>query len=701
MAEAEAEEAEQEAEVPYTPPTKDGWSVAELQEALSHRAVEEIFILKSAGGTGLRVKLKGGPFRNIHPKGVPLTMPDVQRLARTHRVPLRDDIPPGGRWPYSFFMRAVEKGWVLQVVFRRDEAGLRCLTRAGSVAAVDVPNDPELISKLLRRGITVDTEPPPGLLSEFKDILVNMVGYLIVWRIFLWVSMRFMGGPMGLFRGEDSVVKSSDKSDRLSTVTFADVAGVDDAKAELQEVVDFLKNPAKYSALGATIPKGVLLIGPPGTGKTLLAKAVAGEACVPFIYSAASSFVEMFAGLGASRVRSLFAEAKKKTPCIIFLDELDSVGRSRDSTFGGGAHEEREQTLNQLLTEMDGFVENSGVIVIAATNRADMLDRALLRPGRFDRQVAVDPPDVVGREAILKVHARGRPLATDVDLRQVARRTPGFTGADLRNLLNEAAIWASRRKRADISPREVDDALERLLVGPVKSNAATNEARRRLVAYHEAGHALVGALLTDFDAIAKVSIIPRGRAGGLTFFSPSEDHVDYGLYTRTYLEQKILVAFGGRVSEELIFGEANATTGAMMDFVEATRIATSMVASQGFSENVGPMAVNVGGMLTSSGIPPASEDMTRKVDEEVQRLLRASRAKTRELLEANLPVLHKIAARLMAKETMDGAEVLALLRGEDLPDEPPPSPAAPDPAADPPADGADPSTGHAVAAAAD
>eukprot|EP00668_Euglena_longa_P031297 GGOE01040474.1.p1 GENE.GGOE01040474.1~~GGOE01040474.1.p1 ORF type:complete len:805 (-),score=193.61 GGOE01040474.1:238-2652(-) len=652
------------------PSAVDKWSIADFQHALSQRAVKEVFLLKGQDSTSLRVRLVDR-FADVVPKGVPLTVQDVRHLARRHGIPLHEGIPSSDRWAYSDFVHAVDRGWVWRVSFEHNSPTLRCFTRAGIRVSVEAPNDPQLIPKLIHHGVLVTMGPEVGLFGALFGRLF-FLGFLLISSVLAMWFIEWFFEDWSLLNGGVRQMEMSE-ADKETGVTFDDVAGVDDAKAELKEVVDFLKTPQKYSALGAAIPKGVLLVGPPGTGKTLLAKAVAGEAAVPFFYSSASGFVELYAGLGASRVRKLFAKAKKKAPCIIFLDELDSIGRARNAN-QGDVHEEREQTLNQLLTEMDGFVENSGVIVVAATNRVDILDRALLRPGRFDRQVAVDPPDVLGREAILKVHARKRPLAEDVDLKLVARRTPGFTGADLRNLMNEAAIWASRRQRKDISAKEVADALERLLVGPEKTNAATNEARQKLVAYHEAGHALLGALLPDFDAIAKVTIIPRGQTGGLTFFTPTAERLDYGLCTRTYLEQKLLVAFGGRVAEELIFGEANATTGASGDFVEATRIANSMVASGGFSESVGPMAVNLGGELSSSGIPPASQAMAVRVDEEVQRMLRAANARARELLQANLPALHKIAARLMARETMDGAEVHKVLRGEELVDEEPPAP---------------------------
>jgi cell division protease FtsH len=373
-------------------------------------------------------------------------------------------------------------------------------------------------------------------------------------------------------------------------VTFNDVAGIEQAKLELTEVVDFLKNADRFTAVGAKIPKGVLLVGPPGTGKTLLARAVAGEAGVPFFSISGSEFVEMFVGVGASRVRDLFEQAKANAPCIVFIDEIDAVGRQRGAGLGGG-NDEREQTLNQLLTEMDGFEGNTGIIIIAATNRPDVLDSALMRPGRFDRQVVVDRPDYKGRLEILSVHARGKTLGKDVDVEKIARRTPGFTGADLSNLLNEAAILAARRNLTEISMDEVNDAIDRVLAGPEKKDRMMSDRRKTLVAYHEAGHALVGALMPDYDPVQKISIIPRGRAGGLTWFTPSEEQMDSGLYSRSYLQNQMAVALGGRIAEEIIFGDEEVTTGASNDLQQVARVARQMVTRFGMSDRLGPVAL--------------------------------------------------------------------------------------------------------------
>jgi len=377
-------------------------------------------------------------------------------------------------------------------------------------------------------------------------------------------------------------------------VKFADVAGCDGAKEELVEVVDFLKNTSRYSELGAKIPKGALLVGPPGTGKTLLAKAVAGEAGVPFFSVSAAEFVEIFAGIGASRVRDLFAEAKKSAPCIIFIDEIDAVGRQRSAGFGQG-NDEREQTVNQLLTEMDGFEANNGVVVLAATNRADILDQALVRPGRFDRRIQVDPPDVQGRTEILKVHAQDKSLAPGVDLSAIARQTPGMSGADLSNLLNEGAIVAARKNKAEIDQDDIANALERISIGLEKKDAVMSEKKKRLVAYHEAGHALLGALMKDFDVVAKISIVPRGPAGGVTIFMPSEERLNTGLYSKEFLENRMCVALGGRLAEEIINGKDNVTTGASNDFQQCTQVAQAMVMQLGMSDTVGQRIVGSSG----------------------------------------------------------------------------------------------------------
>merc|ERR1719159_2234978 len=395
-----------------------------------------------------------------------------------------------------------------------------------------------------------------------------------------------MGGPMGLGKSQSKI-----EMEPNTGVTFDDVAGADGAKLELKEIVDFLKTPAKYSALGAKSPRGVLLEGPPGTGKTLLARAIAGEAGVPFVSASASEFVEMFVGVGAARVRDLFQQAEKNAPCIVFIDEIDAIGRQRaggaGGGMGGGGNDEREQTLNQILTEMDGFDGNAGVIVIAATNRADVLDAALLRPGRFDRRVPVDLPDRDGRLAILKVHSRGKPIADGVDLDIVAKRTIGFSGASLANLMNEAAIVAARRDKTEISYDEIDYSIDRVTVGMQKTTGMAFPNRQRLVAYHEAGHAIMGAMVPDYDLVTKVTVIPRTNgAGGFTLFTPSEERLDSGMYSQRYLEGQLAVALGGRVAEELVYGEDEITTGASNDLQQVRNTARRMVAQWGFAKDV-------------------------------------------------------------------------------------------------------------------
>ena len=443
-------------------------------------------------------------------------------------------------------------------------------------------------------------------------------------------------------------------------VTFADVAGADEAKQELEEVVEFLKTPDKFNELGARIPKGVLLFGPPGTGKTLLAKAVAGEAGVQFFTISGSDFVEMFVGVGASRVRDLFEQAKKAAPCIVFIDEIDAVGRQRGAGLGGG-HDEREQTLNQLLVEMDGFASNEGIIIIAATNRPDVLDPALLRPGRFDRQIVVDKPDVRGREAILKVHTKGKPIADDVDLDVLARRTPGFTGADLSNLVNEAALLAARRDKKKITMAEMEEAIERVLAGPERKSHVMTDEEKRLTAYHEGGHTLVGLLLKHADPVHKVTIIPRGRAGGYMLSLPKEDR---SYRTRSELIDRIKVALGGRVAEEVVLGEIS--TGASSDIQQATRIIRSMIMEYGMSDAIGPIAygeenhqVFLGRDLNRER--NYSEEIAGEIDREVRRYIEEAYEACRTIIVENRDKLDLIAKELLERETLSAAELEELM----------------------------------------
>merc|ERR1712025_1314608 len=474
-----------------------------------------------------------------------------------------------------------------------------------------------------------------------------------------------MGGMGGFGKSKAEIQMVPDTG-----VTFDDVAGCDGAKLELAEVVDFLKQPEAYTKNGCRIPRGVILDGPPGTGKTLLAKAVAGEAGVPFISISGSEFVEMFVGVGASRVRDIFGQAKKNAPCIIFIDEIDAVGRQRGAGFAGG-NDEREQTLNQILTEMDGFEGNPGVIVMAATNRADVLDNALLRPGRFDRRVNVDLPDFNGRTSILKVHARGKPIESDVDLEAVARRTPGFSGASLQNLLNEAAIFAARKSKTTIGWVEIDSAVDRIMVGLEKKGgtAEQTQQRKELVAFHEAGHAIVGALMPDYDQVQKITIIPRSNgAGGLTFFAPSDSRLESGLYSKQYMESQLAVALGGRLAEELIFGEDEVTTGASNDIQQVANIARRMVTQWGMSDKVGQICVGEpqGGpqfmgaaMMRNS--PMWGVSITSEVEEEVERLVNNSYLIAKKILNDNRELLEHLTAELMEREVVTAEEFQMML----------------------------------------
>ncbi|KAG1668890.1 hypothetical protein FOA52_016059 [Chlamydomonas sp. UWO 241] len=557
--------------------------------------------------------------------------------------------PNGGTWRYSDFLEAVETGKVERVRFSPKGGSLTLISVDSRQATVTLPGDGQLVDILAANGVDISVgdagEDGGGIFSKLGGLILPLA--VLAGLFFILRG----GGADGGAGSPMAFGKSQSKFQEVPAtgVTFDDVAGCDNAKLELQEVVDFLKNPDKYTALGAKIPKGCLLVGPPGTGKTLLAKAVAGEAGTPFFSCAASEFVEMFVGVGASRVRDLFEKAKAKAPCIIFIDEIDAVGRQRGGS-GGGGNDEREQTINQLLTEMDGFDGNTGVIVLAATNRADVLDSALLRPGRFDRQVTVDRPDVQGRVEILKVHSKGKVLAKDVDLQKIARRTPGFTGADLQNLMNEAAICAARKQRTDISQDEVSDALERIVAGVEKRGAVMSDKKRKLVAYHEAGHALVGALMPEYDPVTKISIVPRGNAGGLTFFAPSEERLESGLYSRQYLENQMCVALGGRIAEELIFGDDDITTGASGDFQQVSRTARLMVTQLGFVKDLGQIA------WSGRSQDDFSADTADVIDREVKKLVERAYRRAKDCLQTNIEVLHQIADVLIDKENIDGEQ---------------------------------------------
>merc|ERR1719478_1078276 len=570
---------------------------------------------------------------------------------------------------YSDFLKLVNGDRIEKVTFSADGTQLLGVDTDGTRIKLEaLPNDPDLLTQLTTHKVDVTVLPSNEAAGGLGDLAQSLILPAALFAGLFFLSRRSGGGmpggmggpgnPMGMGKSKAEIQMIPDTG-----VTFEDVAGCDGAKLELAEVVDFLKQPEVYSANGCRIPRGVILDGPPGTGKTLLAKAVAGEAGVPFISISGSEFVEMFVGVGASRVRDLFGQAKKNAPCIIFIDEIDAVGRQRGAGFAGG-NDEREQTLNQILTEMDGFEGNPGIITIAATNRADVLDNALTRPGRFDRRVTVDLPDFNGRTAILKVHARGKPLAPGVDLEGIARRTPGFSGASLQNLLNEAAIYAARKGNAEIGYDEIDAAVDRTMVGLEKKDAVQSLARRELVAFHEAGHAVAGAMIPDYDMVQKITIIPRTNgAGGLTFFSPSESRLETGLYSAQYLEGQLAVALGGRVAEEMIFGETDATTGASNDLQQVASIAGRMVKEWGMSPRVGPIALRE----PSGNQPFMGRGMGQSqtqwggqinalADMEVDRLVANAYARCKKILTENRVLLDQLAERLLEQETVSAEE---------------------------------------------
>ena len=571
-------------------------------------------------------------------------------------------------WPYSKLIDEVENNKVETVKISADRTKAQVIDREGTPILVNLPNDPQLIDILSDNGVDIAVLPQGDegwLFRALSSLLFPIL--LLVGLFFLLRRAQSGPGSQAMNFGKS---KARVQMEPKTQVTFGDVAGIEQAKLELTEVVDFLKNADRFTAIGAKIPKGVLLVGPPGTGKTLLAKAVAGEAGVPFFSISGSEFVEMFVGVGASRVRDLFEQAKQNAPCIVFIDEIDAVGRQRGAGLGGG-NDEREQTLNQLLTEMDGFEGNTGIIIIAATNRPDVLDSALLRPGRFDRQVVVDRPDYSGRQEILNVHARGKTLAKDVDLNKIARRTPGFTGADLANLLNEAAILAARRSLTEISMDEVNDAIDRVMAGPEKKNRVMSEKRKELVAYHEAGHALVGALMPDYDPVQKISIIPRGRAGGLTWFTPSEERMESGLYSRSYLQNQMAVALGGRLAEEIIYGEEEVTTGASNDLQQVTRVARQMVTRFGMSERLGPVALGRqnGNVFMGRDIASDrdfSDETAAAIDEEVRNYVDRAYSRAKKVLNENRHILDRLAQMLIEKETVEADELQDVLANSDV-----------------------------------
>ena len=575
---------------------------------------------------------------------------------------------------YSDFIEAVQDKEVSRVLLSPDNGTAQVVENDGSRSEVNLAPDKDLLKILTENDVDIAVTPTK-LANPWQQAISSLIFPVLLIGGLFFLFRRSQSGSGGGGGGGNPAMSFGKSKARLqmepsTQVTFSDVAGVEGAKLELTEVVDFLKSPDRFTAVGAKIPKGVLLVGPPGTGKTLLAKAVAGEAGVPFFSISGSEFVEMFVGVGASRVRDLFEQAKKNAPCIVFIDEIDAVGRQRGAGMGGG-NDEREQTLNQLLTEMDGFEGNSGIIIVAATNRPDVLDSALMRPGRFDRQVTVDRPDYAGRLQILNVHAKDKTLSKDVDLDKVARRTPGFTGADLANLLNEAAILAARKDLDIVSNDEVGDAIERVMAGPEKKDRVISDKKKELVAYHEAGHALVGACMPDYDAVAKVSIIPRGQAGGLTFFTPSEERMESGLYSRSYLQNQMAVALGGRVAEEIVYGEEEVTTGASNDLQQVANVARQMITKFGMSDKIGPVALgqSQGGMFLGRDMNATrdfSEDTAATIDVEVSELVDTAYKRATKVLSDNRSVLDEMASMLIERETIDTEDIQDLLNRSEV-----------------------------------
>ena len=564
---------------------------------------------------------------------------------------------------YSEFIADVDAGQVHEVTIKGDEVS--GAYQNGRRFKTFKPDDPTLVQHLTERGVVIRAAPAKEETSLLMSVIISWFPFLLligVWIFFMRQMQSGGGKAMGFGKSRARLL-----TERHGRVTFEDVAGIDEAKEELEEIVEFLKDPGKFQRLGGKIPKGALLVGPPGTGKTLLARAIAGEANVPFFTISGSDFVEMFVGVGASRVRDMFEQAKKNAPCIIFIDEIDAVGRHRGAGLGGG-NDEREQTLNQLLVEMDGFEANEGVILVAATNRPDVLDPALLRPGRFDRQVVVPNPDILGREKILKVHMKKVPLGPDVVARTIARGTPGFSGADLANLVNEAALLAARKGRRVVTMLEFEEAKDKVMMGAERRSMVMTDDEKRLTAYHEAGHALVTVHCPASDPIHKATIIPRGRALGLVQRLPEQDKYSQ---SREYLKDALAIAFGGRLAEELIFGADKVTTGASSDIQQATALARRMVTEWGMSEKLGPLRymdneeeVFLGHSVTQR--KNVSEATAQIIDEEIRSIVDEANGRARRILTENLDDLHKLANGLLEFETLTGDEIKALLRGETI-----------------------------------
>lgn len=563
---------------------------------------------------------------------------------------------------YSQFISAVNEGQVKQVTI--DGQMIRGMLGTGEKFTTYSPGDDHLVDDLLKNHVEIKAQPPESQ-SLLMQIFISWFPMLLLIAVWIFFMRQMQGGTGG--RGAMSFGKSRARlieEDQVK-VTFADVAGVEEAKEDVQEMVDFLKDPSKFQKLGGKIPRGALMVGPPGTGKTLLARAIAGEAKVPFFSISGSDFVEMFVGVGASRVRDMFETAKKNAPCIIFIDEIDAVGRHRGAGLGGG-HDEREQTLNQLLVEMDGFEGNEGIIVIAATNRPDVLDPALLRPGRFDRQVVVGLPDVRGREQILKVHMKRVPVADNVEVEYLARGTPGFSGADLANLVNEAALFAARKNKRSVDMEDFEKAKDKILMGVERKSMVMTDEEKQLTAYHEAGHAIVGRLVPEHDPVYKVSIMPRGRALGITMFLPERDQYSA---SKQKLESQISSLFGGRIAEELIFGKERVTTGAQNDIERATNLARNMVTRWGLSERLGPLAyseeegeVFLGRSVTKHKM--VSEETAHLIDEEIRSVIDRNYERSERMLRENLEKLHLMAEALIKYETIDRFQIDDIMEGK-------------------------------------
>ena len=563
---------------------------------------------------------------------------------------------------FSQFVAEVEAGNVEEVVISGDSITGR-LADGRRFSSYAPPNDPTLVNRLTERGVSITAKPDTSNAPTIWGILLSWFPMLLligVWVFFMRQMQSGGGKAMGFGKSKAKLLNETH-----GRVTFEDVAGIDEAKDDLQEIVEFLKDPGRFQKLGGRIPKGALLVGPPGTGKTLLARAIAGEANVPFFSISGSDFVEMFVGVGASRVRDMFEQAKSNAPCIIFIDEIDAVGRHRGAGLGGG-NDEREQTLNQLLVEMDGFEANEGIILIAATNRPDVLDPALLRPGRFDRQVVVPNPDIIGRERILQVHMKKVPLAADVDPRTIARGTPGFSGADLANLVNEAALLAARRNKRTVAMAEFEDAKDKVMMGAERRSMVMSDEEKKLTAYHEGGHALVALNLEASDPIHKATIIPRGRALGMVMRLPERDQLSV---TRAKLKADLAVAMGGRIAEEVIFGHEKVTSGASSDIQMATNMAKAMVTQFGMSDELGPLAygdneqeVFLGHSVTRT--QNTSDETQSKIDSETRKFVDEGYQKAESIIRENLDDLHTIASGLLEYETLSGDEIEGLLKGD-------------------------------------